>query len=207
MSTHDDLPPLHRAGDFEDFIEKGWKTPVEIYFHICTRMCLYSSRAVLPYIEEITEWLQLSAVSWPTFRNLANLGMKANTLELKDIEINKPLDGIIDMFYNHLSLTKEIRNIELSVAFNLLISLSFQEEILGIRSAIPEVGIWWNSNGLVLRLQDVSYFHSTLEAGCSNCYVIGTRCECLKKFNTDRKTLDLSDHWQTVTLKGRREIF
>lgn len=119
-------------------------------------MCLYSSSAVLPYIEEITEWLQLSAMSWPTFRNLANLGMKANTLELKDREINKPLDGIIDMFYNHLSLTKEIRNIKLSVAFNLLISLSFQEEILGIMSAIPEVGIWWNSNGLVLRLRDVS---------------------------------------------------
>lgn len=45
------------------------------------------------------------------------------------------------MFYNHLSLTKEIRSIKLSVAFNLLISLSFQEEILGIMSAIPEVGI------------------------------------------------------------------
>lgn len=170
-------------------------------------MCLYSSSAVLPYIEEITEWLQLSAVSWPTFRNLANLGMKANILELKDREINKPLDGIIDMFYNHLSLTKEICNIELSVAISLLISLSFQEEILGIRSAIPEVGMWWNSIGLVLRLQEVSYFHSTLEAACSNCYVIGTRCECLKKFSTDRKALDLSDHWQTLTLKGRREIF
>lgn len=68
--------------------------------------------------------------------------MKANILELKDREINKPLDGIIDMFYNHLSLTKEICNIELSVAISLLISLSFQEEILGIRSAIPEVGMW-----------------------------------------------------------------
>ena len=67
--------------------------------------------------------------------------MKANTLELKDREINKPFYGIIDMFYNHLSLTKEIRNIKLSVAFNLLISLSFQEEILAIMSAIPEVGI------------------------------------------------------------------
>lgn len=67
--------------------------------------------------------------------------MKANTLELKDREINKPLDGIIDMFYNHLSLTKEIRVIELSLAFNLLISLSFQEEILGVWSTSPEVGI------------------------------------------------------------------
>lgn len=78
---------------------------------------------------------------------LANLqesckfGHETNTLELKDREINKPLDGIIDMFYNHLSLTKEIRSIKLSVAFNLLISLSFQEETLGIMSAIPEVGI------------------------------------------------------------------
>lgn len=45
------------------------------------------------------------------------------------------------MFYSHLSLTKEIHNIELSVASNLLISLRFQEEVLGIWSAIPEVGI------------------------------------------------------------------
>lgn len=85
--------------------------------------------------------MEFSAVSWPTFRNPADLCMKANTLELEDREINKPLDGIIDMFYNHLSLTKEIGSIELSVAFNLLISLSFQEEILGIWRTIPEIGI------------------------------------------------------------------
>lgn len=62
---------------------------------------------------------------WLIFRNFVDLCMKVNIFELKDREINKFLDGIIDMFYNYLFFIKEIGSIELFMVFNFLISLSF----------------------------------------------------------------------------------